>query len=198
MVTLQAALKRGIEQHYEIEEAEIAAEPLPNAGKRNYLLFYEASEGGAGVLNRIASERGELARIAKKALEIMHYDTAQPIHSADDLTDAAANEQCVAACYNCLLSYYNQSDHAVIDRTNPAVKAILVSLLNSDIVSGRGANAAGDDVQYCYPIGNGKWTADEYHRNKKTVVFYQHPGAEAEEYIINHGFRLVIKEQEHD
>ncbi|MDR2478386.1 MAG: DUF1998 domain-containing protein, partial [Treponema sp.] len=146
MVTLQAALKRGIEQHYEIEEAEIAAEPLPNAGKRNYLLFYEVSEGGAGALKRIARERGELSRIAKKALEIMHYDTAKPIHSADDLLDVTTKEKCVAACYNCLLSYYNQSDHAVIDRTNPAVKEILVSLLNSEIVNKRGAKPAGDDI----------------------------------------------------
>jgi hypothetical protein len=198
MVTLQAALKRGIEQHYEIEEAEIAAEPLPNAIKRTYLLFYEVSEGGAGVLNRIARERGELSRIAKKALEIMHYDTAKPIHSADDLLDVTTKEKCVAACYNCLLSYHNQSDHAVIDRTNPAVKEILVSLLNSEIVNKRGAKAAGDDIQYCYSIGGGRWTADEYHRSKKNLVFYQHPGAEAEEYIVNHGFRLIIKEKEHD
>jgi hypothetical protein len=193
MVTLQAALKRGIEQHYEIEEVEIAAEPLPNNDRRNYLLFYEASEGGAGVLNRIALEPGELSQIAKKSLEIMHYDITKPVHSADDLSDIAEN--CVAGCYNCLLSYYNQSDHMIIDRRNSKALGILVSLLNSEITSKYTARSEGDDVQYMYPINNGKWTADEYHRNEKIVVFYSHPGEEAEEYIVNHGFRLVIRDK---
>jgi hypothetical protein len=193
MVTLQAALKRGIEQYYEIEEVEIAAEPLPNTNKRNYLLFYEASEGGAGVLNKIALESGEFSQIAKKALEIMHYDTAKPIHSIEDLIDT--NENCVAACYNCLLSYYNQSDHTKIDRRNSGVKEILVSLLNSEIVTKSAGNSDGENVQYQYPINKGRWTADEYHRKEKTVVFHQYPGKEAEEYIVNHGFRLVVKEK---
>jgi hypothetical protein len=191
MVTLQAALKRGIEQHYEIEEVEIAAEPLPSTVKRNCLLFYEASEGGAGVLNRIALERGELSRIAKKSLEIMHYDITKPVHSVDDLADTDKN--CVAACYNCLLSYYNQSDHASIDRRDSKVKEILMSLLNSEIQNKQRGKPANEGIQRNYPINGGKWTADEYHRNDKTVVFNQHPGEEAEEYIMNHGFRLVVK-----
>jgi hypothetical protein len=194
MVTLQAALKRGIEQYYEIEEVEIAAEPLPNADKRNYLLFYEASEGGAGVLNKIALQSGELSQIAKKSLEIMHYDTTKSIHSVDDLIDT--NTHCVAACYNCLLSYYNQGDHTKIDRKNPGVKEILVSLLNSEIVNKRTRKSDSADVQYQYPINEGKWTADEYRRKEKVVVFHQYPGKEAEEYIVNHGFRLVVKEKE--
>jgi len=186
MVTLQAALKRGIEQYYEIEEVEIAAEPLPNNDKRNYLLFYEASEGGAGVLNRIAQNQGELSRIAKKSLEIMHYDT-------EKFTDT--NENCVAACYNCLLSYYNQSEHAIIDRRNKKVKEILVSLLNSQIVNKRNSKAASGNILYNYPINNGKWTADEYHQNEKVVVFYRHPGEEAEDHLINRGFKLEIRQE---
>jgi len=198
MVTLQAALKRGIEQHYEIEEVEIAAEPLPNNDNRNYLLFYEASEGGAGVLSRIALEPGEISRIAKKSLEIMHYDVSEPIHSVADLKDVqdanGTNEKCVAACYNCLLSYYNQMDHKNIDRQNPKTQEILVSLMNSEIQNKSDSKSSGKSIQHNYTI-NGKWTADEYYRNEKTVVFYSHPGEEAEEYIVNHGFRLVVKDK---
>jgi hypothetical protein len=201
MVTLQAALKRGIEQYYEIEEVEIAAEPLPNANKRNYLLFYEASEGGAGVLKTIAQKPGELSRIAKKSLEIMHYDVSKPIHSADDLTESpdtkGVHKDCVAACYNCLLSYYNQSDHAIIDRRDPKVKEILVSLLNSEIRKKRTGKPDGEDIQYNYQV-NGRWTADEYRKNEKTVIFSRHPGEEAEEYFVNHGFRLVVKEKDNE
>jgi len=190
MVTLQAALKRGIEQHYEIEEVEIAAEPLPNTEKRNYLLFYEASEGGAGVLNKIALENGELSRIAKKSLEIMHFDTKKQIRSVDDLRDT--EEKCVAACYSCLLSYYNQTEHAVIDRRNEKIKEILVALHNSKIIKKHNKKKENDGIQYDYPINNGKWTADEYHGNEKIVVFHKHPGKEAEEYIVNHGFELLV------
>jgi hypothetical protein len=189
MVTLQAALKRGIEQYYEIEEVEIAAEPLPNVDKRNYLLFYEASEGGAGVLNRIAQDSSELSRIARKSLEIMHYDVGT------NLIDN--NTQCVAGCYNCLLSYYNQSDHAIIDRKNVQVKEILFSLANSEIQNEHKSKKDIEIVQYKYPINNGKWTADEFYGIEKIVVFYQHPGKEAEEYIVNRGFKFVAgKENE--
>ena len=35
------------------------------------------------------------------------------------ITDA----HCVKGCYRCLLSYYNQPDHELIDRTDEAVEA---------------------------------------------------------------------------
>jgi hypothetical protein len=125
----------------------------------------------------------------------MHFDITRPIHSADDLVDT--NAQCVAACYNCLLSYYNQIDHKDIDRRNTKAKEILVSLLNSEIsgkhLAGtvRSGKPVNDDIQYSYTI-NGKWTADEYHRSNKTVIFYQYPGEEAEEYISERGLKLIV------
>jgi hypothetical protein len=56
MATLQAALKRGIELVFQIEESELVAEPLPKPTSARRLLFYEAAEGGAGVLTRLATE----------------------------------------------------------------------------------------------------------------------------------------------
>jgi hypothetical protein len=64
MATLQAALKRGIEMTFQIEESELVAEPLPKQDERKALLFYEAAEGGAGVLTRLATEPGAMAQVA--------------------------------------------------------------------------------------------------------------------------------------
>jgi hypothetical protein len=61
MATLQAALKRGIELTYQIEESELVAEPLPLEKDRKHILLYEAAEGGAGVLTRLVHDQGALA-----------------------------------------------------------------------------------------------------------------------------------------
>lgn len=130
LVTLQYALKRGIEHVFQLEEAELAAEPLPDLNNRKAILFYEAAEGGAGVLTRIASDRAALARVAAKALEICHYQwKGEP--QADQLIDLARGA-CEAGCYRCLLSYYNQPDHPQIDRRNEAVLDLLCRLTRAE------------------------------------------------------------------
>lgn len=108
MATLQSALKQGIQQVYQLEPNELAVDPLPSADERRILFFYEASEGGAGVLRQIAEEPRALAAVAKAALELCHFDpeTGEDTGAAD----------CAAACYDCLLEYGNQPDHRKIDR----------------------------------------------------------------------------------
>ena len=76
MATLKAAIKRGIEKTFQIETSELVAEPLPNATSPIGLLFYEAAEGGAGVLARL-SEYGQLAEVAGNALQLMHYNVPE-------------------------------------------------------------------------------------------------------------------------
>ncbi|HOI99805.1 MAG TPA: DEAD/DEAH box helicase [Rectinema sp.] len=137
MATLQAALARGIEEVYQIEESELAAEPMPSALNRRRLLFYEASEGGAGVLVRLVSQPGELARAAREALRIMHYKVPDGAISSEQLTDhpkSLGSESCVAACYHCVLSYYNQPEHALIDRRDKDALSILCALASSETV----------------------------------------------------------------
>ena len=105
MVSLQYALKRGIEQEFQLEEAELAVEPLPDRDDRRTILLYEAAEGGAGVLTRIVSDSDALPRIARKALEVCHYSAVSGKWSGpDDLVNQ--NDDCEAGCYRCLLSYY--------------------------------------------------------------------------------------------
>jgi hypothetical protein len=131
--TLQHALLRGVEAVFQLEEGEILAEPMPTRDERNGFLLYEATEGGAGVLTRLVAEPTTLAEIAITALQIMHFDLGEPVAIPTDsreLVDIASNS-CVAACYRCLMSYYNQPDHELIDRRNNDARAILLRLARS-------------------------------------------------------------------
>lgn len=123
MASLQAALKHAIQVQFQLEDGELAAEPLPSAAERKALLFYEAAEGGAGVLRRLVEDAAALSSVARQALEICHFEPG----TGRDLGHApGAKERCEAACYDCLMSYYNQPDHPLLDRQ--AIKDVLAAL----------------------------------------------------------------------
>lgn len=133
LATLQHALLRGLEAVFQLEQGEILAEPMPTRDARSGFLLYEATEGGAGVLTRLVAEPERLAEVARKALAIMHFavtDAASLPADGHGLVDAA-NTACVAACYQCLMSYYNQPDHERLDRRDADVKTILVRLAHA-------------------------------------------------------------------
>lgn len=108
MAGLQAAFKQSIQQHFQLEPRELSCEPMPSAQDRQEILFYEASEGGAGVLRQLAEDPTVLPALARRALELCHYDP-------DTLEDRGAST-CGKACYECLLDYGNQPDHKDLDR----------------------------------------------------------------------------------
>ncbi|MDF7826479.1 DEAD/DEAH box helicase [Pontiellaceae bacterium B12227] len=126
MATLQAALKQAIQLEYDLEDSELACEPLPFRSNRQCILFYESAEGGAGVLRHLASRSDALSRVAKQALELCHYDpeSGEDVHKAPGM-----DEDCEAACYNCLMSYSNQMDHELLDRSQ--LRDYLMKLANS-------------------------------------------------------------------
>jgi ATP-dependent helicase YprA (DUF1998 family)/very-short-patch-repair endonuclease len=133
MASLQAAIKNGIQHRFELEDLEIAAESLPDRSDRKFLLVYEAAEGGAGVLRRIVEEPNILSEIAKNALELCHFNP----ESGEDLKHApTSTEECEAACYDCLMSYHNQQDHALLDRK--AIKDILLDLAAAEVETSPG------------------------------------------------------------
>lgn len=132
VATVQHALLRGIEAVFQLEEGEILAEPMPIRDERTGFLFYEATEGGAGVLTRLVSEPKLLAEVAREALAIMHFDlTAGIPESADALADSP-EQPCVAACYRCVMSYYNQPDHELLDRRDGEARDLLLRLARSE------------------------------------------------------------------
>jgi hypothetical protein len=125
LASVQYALKRGIQAHYQLEDSELAAEPLPSDKNRRMILFYEAAEGGAGVLTRLVHDPNAMASVARAALEICHFD---PANGEDRFRAEGAAEDCEAACYHCLLSYANQRDHALLDRKK--AREVLLQLQN--------------------------------------------------------------------
>ena len=113
MASLEAALKTAIQVQFQLEDRELATEALPSSEDRRQILLYEASEGGAGVLRRLVEDPDTLPAVARLALEIGHFD---PDTGEDQRRAKRTREDCEAACYDCLLSYYNQRDHRLLDR----------------------------------------------------------------------------------
>ena len=130
--TVQYALQRGIEAVFQLEEGELLGEPVPDRETRKGILYYEATEGGAGVLTRLATQPRSLAEVAQKALRILHFEVGPEDlpATATALTDQPG-KTCVAACYRCLMSYYNQPDHEQLDRRNEEAREILLRLARS-------------------------------------------------------------------
>ncbi|GAB4245445.1 MAG: DEAD/DEAH box helicase [Thermoleophilia bacterium] len=130
LLSLQAALKRGIQAAFELEDSELAAECLPSDASPRRILFYEAAEGGAGALRRLLDDPAAFGRVAWAALEICHFDpeTGQDRHRAEQAT-----EECEAACYDCLMSYQNQRHHRSLDRQ--LVRDTLLSLTGAEVAA---------------------------------------------------------------
>ncbi|XWX05294.1 DEAD/DEAH box helicase [Aggregatilineales bacterium SYSU G02658] len=143
MASLQAALKRAIETVFQLEDNELAAEPLPDENNRQLLLFYEAAEGGAGVLRRLVDDPAALSHIAREALRICHFDP----NTGEDLRRALrASEDCEAACYDCLLSYGNQREHAILDRQT--IRDVLMTLADAQVSASPAAESRDTRLQH--------------------------------------------------
>jgi ATP-dependent helicase YprA (DUF1998 family) len=107
LTTLLYALKRGLQFVYQVEEQEIAAE-LIGQGENQRLMLWEAAEGGTGISERFIEEPDAVAAVAQRALQVCHFDPDSQV--------GAVEHPCVAACYECLLSYANQPEHRLLDR----------------------------------------------------------------------------------
>jgi superfamily II DNA/RNA helicase len=115
VVTLQHALKRGIEIEFQVESNEIGVVAIGDEKQPN-ILIYEAAEGSLGILSRLAEEVDALKSVVQRAIEVCQYDRI----------DYKAK-----ASYDDLLSYYNQRDHQRIDRFS--IKEALEKMLAAEV-----------------------------------------------------------------
>lgn len=127
VITLQYALQKSIEQHYNIEPIEIAARLMGSNENKNIML-YESAEGSIGVLKDIARNPIKLREIFLRAYEICGYNY---------ITKEDKFPKRPKASYDDLLSYYNQRDHIKIDR-HSIINALelLISSNPDDTVGG--------------------------------------------------------------
>jgi Lhr-like helicase len=152
--TVQWALKRAIERRYQVEEAELMSEPMPSAKDRKGILFYEAAEGGAGILGQIIEAGDRLAELGREALRLLHFDIADtgPLPVVEELVDLA-EDRCVAACYHCTLSYYNQTEHKLLDRRDRGARQLLLLLATSTVKPQEPENATTEvNILYGVPV----------------------------------------------
>jgi len=142
VASLQSALKNAIQAEFQLEDSELAAEPLPSMDNFRQILIYESAEGGAGVLRRFLDDPGALSQVARKALEICHFD---PETGEDLEKSAAAKEICEAACYDCLMSYSNQRIHSLLDRQ--LIKDVLLDLSSAKVKQSPVLKSRGDHLK---------------------------------------------------
>jgi hypothetical protein len=130
------ALERGIEATFQLEDSELDSTALPDEDGRGRMLFTESAEGGAGVLRRLVSDPAALAQVAATALGLLHFD---PISGSDLGHAEGTTERCELGCYDCLLSFANQSEHALIDRHQ--AREVLMRLAGSTTEAGGGGRS---------------------------------------------------------
>lgn len=131
--SLRTAMDRGVAAVFQLEPAELTGMPLPDDADRGRFLLVESAEGGAGVLRRLVAEPDAIARVARAALELCHFE---PSSGSDQDHADGATERCERGCYDCLLSYSNQLDHHLVDRH--AAQPLLVRLAAATTTAGAG------------------------------------------------------------
>jgi superfamily II DNA or RNA helicase/ribosomal protein L37AE/L43A len=102
--TLKEALYQGILVEFDLDEQELATfvRPAPGDDGTLTIVIHETSEGGAGALHELTSpEKHRFQRAITEALDVLHANDA---------------DGCERACYECLMSYYNQREHPHFDR----------------------------------------------------------------------------------
>jgi superfamily II DNA or RNA helicase/rRNA maturation protein Nop10 len=104
-VTLKESLLQGMQIALNLGESEVGGLLLTESDNpaNTEILLYETAEGGTGAIASF-NEETKFRQVLSRAREILH-----------DIGDGSGG--CIKACYECLLNYYNQREHELIDRS---------------------------------------------------------------------------------
>jgi len=130
VITLQYALKRAIENVFQIESSEIGAEMM-GGGETPNIFLYEASEGSLGILSQFIEDKTVFNTVIEEAIRVCNYD------------DPEYKDE---ASYKDLLDYYNQRYHDVINRFE--IKDALEKLRACDVEIITSSSGRSYDEQY--------------------------------------------------
>jgi superfamily II DNA/RNA helicase len=135
VITLMFALKRAIENIFQVEGNEIGATIMGDEGNPNILL-YEASEGSLGVLAQIVEKPEFYNAVMNEAYNLCFTKDDKEI----------PDEELSPATYEDLLSYYNQYYHLKINRK--LIRQALINLRESKVEVHTNASFSSYEEQY--------------------------------------------------
>ena len=95
------------------------------------IVIYELAPGGEGIVQSMTEPR-QFKLVSEKTLEILHY---------------GEKNGCEKACYECLCNYYNQHDHAKLDRK--LVIPLLEKMKNVSIIGCDAVEKYGELYRKC-------------------------------------------------
>ena len=119
VITLMYAIKRAIENYFQVEANEIGATVMGEEIAPN-ILIYEASEGSLGVLSQIMDNPSVYGAIMQEAWKVCFFKDGAEVEG-----------KVLPATYDDLLSYYNQYHHEKIDRN--LIRGALTHLKKSTV-----------------------------------------------------------------
>ncbi len=145
-----------------MEETELNAERI---GKNEYsaILLYETSEGGSGVLRRLIEETDAMARIARAALACCHFD-----ESGND-----TRTECIAACYECLMSYNNQMEALHLNRHR--VRDALLGLVTARTLPRVGGRSYTEQLDWLHSLTDSRSELERHLLDKLAKGGYRLP-----------------------
>ena len=134
VITLMFAVKRAIENYFQVESNEIGATIMGLEDNPN-ILIYESAEGSLGVLSQIVDNPLVFKSVMEEAYKLCFFKN-----------NVEEKGEVLPATYDDLLSYYNQFFHLQIDRNliRNALKTLKGSIV--EVISNKSFN--GYDEQY--------------------------------------------------
>lgn len=136
VITLMFALKKAIENHFQVESNELAATIMGDDEAPN-ILIYEASEGSLGVLSQLFDSPAVYKSIMKEAWQLCFYKDG--IEQEGDI---------IPATYDDLLSYYNQYYHKKIDRNLVRDALQVLQHSNLEIIANKAFGSFDEQYQF--------------------------------------------------